>query len=336
MTNSSLYTRAEQIKDVSATRPHLVILGAGASRAAFPEGDANGMKLPLMVDLINMLELGQELERAKIPYEGKNFEDVYSKIAGKPKHKELQEILENRVAGYFRALRLPNEPTIYDYLVLSLRPKDGIATFNWDPFLWQALERNQRHAPIPKFFFLHGCAVVGYCKKDGTQGAFGTKCSKCGDVFTPTKLLYPILNKNYASDAYIANQWRSLRAGLTQAFLLTIFGYRAPKTDSAAVDLMSEAWGKPEQRQFEEIELIIRPGSKVGKTWDRFIHTHHYTTTSDFFESILAKHPRRSVEAYWQSLMMARFREANPVPRVKSLPELWDWFGELVNVEGSS
>jgi hypothetical protein len=32
--------------------PHVVLLGAGASLAAFPNGDANGNKLPLMNDLI--------------------------------------------------------------------------------------------------------------------------------------------------------------------------------------------------------------------------------------------------------------------------------------------
>jgi hypothetical protein len=30
------------------TRSHVVILGAGASYAAFPDGDKNGRKLPLM------------------------------------------------------------------------------------------------------------------------------------------------------------------------------------------------------------------------------------------------------------------------------------------------
>ena len=39
---------------------------------------------------------------------------------------------------YFSSLALPEHPSIYDYLVLGLRPKDVIATFNWDPFLMLA------------------------------------------------------------------------------------------------------------------------------------------------------------------------------------------------------
>ena len=35
--------------------PHVVILGAGASRASFPDGDKNGIELPLMCDLAQKL-----------------------------------------------------------------------------------------------------------------------------------------------------------------------------------------------------------------------------------------------------------------------------------------
>lgn len=329
-----LYTKKEQILDISAKRPHIVILGAGASRAACPLGDANGNKLPLMIDLVETLELEKKLDEANIYYDGINFEDIYSQIHANPKLIDLRHTIEDRVAEYFKGLLLPNEPTIYDYLVLSLRPKDGIATFNWDPFLWQALKRNREHAPIPKFFFLHGCAVLGHCEKDKTQGELGRKCSMCNIMFKPTKLLYPIKDKNYISDSYIASQWQSLMAGLKGALLLTIFGYGAPNSDAAAIDLMSKAWGTPKERWLEQIEMIDKKSEKeLNETWDRFIHTHHYHVSSDFFKSILAMHPRRSVEAHWQSSMMARFREENWVPRVKSLPELWEWFDTLIEVE---
>src|SRR5437016_2179224 len=35
--------------------PHVVILGAGASNAAFPDGDKNGKPLPLLDDLANVV-----------------------------------------------------------------------------------------------------------------------------------------------------------------------------------------------------------------------------------------------------------------------------------------
>lgn len=36
--------------------PHVVILGAGASRAAFPYGNAKGRRLPVMADLADCVD----------------------------------------------------------------------------------------------------------------------------------------------------------------------------------------------------------------------------------------------------------------------------------------
>jgi hypothetical protein len=38
-------------------RPHVYILGAGASYAAFPRGEKTGRKLPLMNNLVEILQL---------------------------------------------------------------------------------------------------------------------------------------------------------------------------------------------------------------------------------------------------------------------------------------
>jgi len=45
-------TVEELIQDTRAGKPRVVILGAGASLAAFPDGDKNGKKLPLMCDFV--------------------------------------------------------------------------------------------------------------------------------------------------------------------------------------------------------------------------------------------------------------------------------------------
>jgi len=50
-------TIEEEIAEVSMFRPHVVILGAGASRATCPTGDAEGRRLPVMVDLVDVLDL---------------------------------------------------------------------------------------------------------------------------------------------------------------------------------------------------------------------------------------------------------------------------------------
>src|SRR5262245_4974494 len=111
-------------------RPHVVLVGAGASRAACPNGDAQGRHLPVMSDLTETVGLGQLFSRAGID-PSSNFEVAYSSLYDGAADPQLLDGVERRVSDYFRSLVLPSEPTVYDYLVLSLRPKDVIATFNW-------------------------------------------------------------------------------------------------------------------------------------------------------------------------------------------------------------
>jgi hypothetical protein len=68
--SSSIVSVDEQIADASMGRPHLVILGAGASLAAFPNGDRYGRQLPLMHDLISKLGLEGPLSEHGVHYEG--------------------------------------------------------------------------------------------------------------------------------------------------------------------------------------------------------------------------------------------------------------------------
>lgn len=132
------WSREEEIETVKQVRPHFVLVGAGASRAAFPAGDRNGRPLPLMNDLVSVLGLDPSFEEFGIPWKGANFEDLYQRVALEPRYSQLKAKVEKEVDSYFSRLALPPEPTIYDYLILSLRSHDVIATFNWDPFLIQA------------------------------------------------------------------------------------------------------------------------------------------------------------------------------------------------------
>src|SRR5277367_2879167 len=113
--------------------PHIVILGAGASRACCVIGDRYGRRLPLMNDLIECVGIG-EIIRESGNDPAANFEAIYSRL-----HRDGQtavlEKLDAEIRSYFSAIILPEEPTLYDYLILSLRPKDTIVTFNWDPLL---------------------------------------------------------------------------------------------------------------------------------------------------------------------------------------------------------
>lgn len=142
--------------------PHVVILGAGASLASFPKGDKKGIKLPLMNSLANAINLQEIIPQQYLPLLG-NFEHLYSAITKDPAAAEVKEIIENKVYQYFYDLEIPDTPTLYDYLILSLREKDIIATFNWDPLLLKCLRRHEKVKNLPKVVFLHGNVGVGLC-----------------------------------------------------------------------------------------------------------------------------------------------------------------------------
>lgn len=247
-------TATEEIADFRQVRPHLVVLGAGASRAAFPDGELRGRELPLMADFAEIVPVAPILEKAGIDCHGKNFEDLYSLISENSEYRAVQEDLEEVVFDYFADLRLPERPTLYDALVLCLRQKDIIATFNWDPFLIQAYQRSRRVTnSLPTSLFLHGNVAHGYCDRDRFQGLRGDLCPRCLDPFQPEKLLFPIARKDYSSDP--------------------------------------------------------------------------------FFESFLAIHPRRSIEAFLNQYIHANFLEGNRVIEAKTLDELHNWFRPLVEAE---
>lgn len=332
---SEIYTATDEIADTRMKRPHVVILGAGASLAAFPSGDRDGRRLPLMnnfVDIVGLLPVLQAHGLAGRAAD--NFEDLYSSIHADPAHASACAAIESHVHAYFSAMQLPDAATIYDRLVLSLRPKDVIATFNWDPFLFEACRRNHRTSSMPRVIFLHGSVSVGYCSEHRRKGPRDSACPVCRRPFEASRLLYPIASKDYASDAFIKAEWDGLRGALASAFAITVFGYGAPTSDVEAISLMKAAWGDVNKRELEQTEIIdIRPEDDLTSTWAPFIHSHHYDIHSSFAESWIAQHPRRSCEALWAQNLDVRFVENNPLPATNDLAELQGWFTELLKAE---
>ena len=259
---------------------------------------------------------------------------IYSNLSGKDEYNDLVEIIENKTYNYFSRMKLPFEPTLYDHLVLSLRPKDLIATFNWDPFLYYACFRNHKHASLPHTAYLHGNVAIGYCLEHKNKGMIGYNCSVCNKPYKSSKLLFPVLEKNYTKDPFISAEWKTLRNYLKDAYVVTFFGYSAPTSDLEAVSLMKDAWSDVYSRELEEIEIIdIKDEDQLRKTWSDFIHSHHYTKCNDFYESFIAKHPRRTCEAIWNQLMECKFISDHDIPRNYQFEELYSWMQLLFDVE---
>lgn len=336
-------TREDEINTVHGNGTHLMILGAGASLAStLRNSEKNGKLLPLMWNIVEIVGLNSVVDSLPQDYKElrQDFEKLYSKINTEDRFPIQKAEIEKAVYSYFESLELPDEPTIYDYMILAMRHrKDTIATFNWDPFLYKAYLRNSNFTPSPGILFLHGNVSIGYDASDDSSGLAGWRSKFTGNLFEPTKLLYPVENKDYNSDSYIRGQWETLGDILKVSERVTIFGYSAPKSDVEAIDLLQNAWGSVEDRTMEEFELIdVRKEEDVRKAWREFIHTHHYNYATDYFDSSLAYHPRRSVESYhlWYRprVIEHAFQDGNLVPQnFKSLDELWEWHQPLIDAE---
>ena len=78
---NGFYTNIKELtKDISMGRPHVFILGAGVSKAAFPKGNRNGKGLSLMDDFVETTVLNSTLVEQGLSYVGRNFKEIYSDL----------------------------------------------------------------------------------------------------------------------------------------------------------------------------------------------------------------------------------------------------------------
>ena len=312
--------------------PHVVILGAGASRACCSDGDINGFTLPVMDDFVETVGI-ESIIRKSGHDPAHNFEEVYSRI-----HEQGDTIivdeLDGAVRSYFSRLALPDQPTLYDYLVLGLRPKDLIVTFNWDPLLPQAYKR-WRHLGkvLPQLAFLHGNVEIGV-DRDKKAVGFMSDGQYSGHTLQPTLLLYPVERKNYNADPFIAEQWRITTDYLTEGYYVTVYGYSAPTTDVEARALLHKAWRDNPTRELAHIGIVdTRDPEEVKTSWSDFIVQTHSGVSKDFSYSLLMHHPRRSCEASAFATLQGDPWREDPFPTECSLDDLQSWVEPLIEEE---
>lgn len=323
-------------KPVPKPKPHVVLIGAGASRAAFPHGDANGRKLPLMNELPHALGVvwDQLVSKAEVP--SGDFESQYSWIKRNPEFLNELATIENRLKSYFVEMELPDYPTIYDYLVLGLRSSDVLGTFNWDPLLLQAHERNRGVCKLPDLRFLHGCISYSTCKEHDVLGSAGQVCPVCENGLITGQLLYPEADKDYTRNSFIKRDWDVVQRAIEHSFHLTIFGYRAPKTDYNARKLLLDAWGDAESRGMCHVELIDTASSgSLLENWREFIPYDHIMHKTDFFKSSIARWPRRTYEWKIRASIYGVPSKDVGICKTESLQELQDWFHALSKFESN-
>ena len=184
--------------------------------------------------------------------------------------------------------------------------------------------------PLPKIFHLHGNVRVSYCSNCKLSLLRASVCPTCSKEVTPTQLLYPVHNKNYASDGFVSTQWDAVRSFVSRAAYITIFGYSAPDTDQEAMQIFTEAWkGEYSEKIVNRVEIIdIADFDELCRKWDPFAHHGHYQIRRNFFESSLARYPRRTCEALAHSGFLGQVVEN--IPWAGSLAGLQESIKELL------
>lgn len=313
---------------------HTFLLGAGASRAAFPKGDMFGRKLPLMNDFVEIVGLEEFFNDNSIDYSNQNIEEIYSNLYSANPNSEVIIELNERIIEYFSLMKIPDKVTLYDELILSLQKKDAIFSFNWDPLLLQAFSRNHTLNELPSLYFLHGNVSVGVCEKDQRAGYINNRCSVCGEKFSPSKILFPIKNKNYNKDLFIESEWQALSLYLDNSFMFSIFGYSAPTTDVEARELMKSAWNKNKRTELNEIDIIDkRPREKVEENWEGFIYKSHGGIYDNIRDTQSFRYARRSCESWGYAILQCDPWSENNLPKFESLVDLQNWVKPLIEEE---
>ena len=306
----------EKISKWYVSRRHIVIIGAGASIASLPDGDYYGHKPSCMNDIIEDLGLKDILEKVNLKTKSHNIEDIYSELYERDDCATVREQVEQAIFDYYSKIRIPDKLTIYDLLVLSLRKKDVIVSFNWDSLLLQAYLRWEKEIKdLPQLLFLHGNVGLGVC--DACHAPFpigeflpnddkfySNNCPNCHAQLRPLKLLYPVKHKDYNKDPFINAQWDYLQNIICNGAITTVFGYKAPASDVEAMEIIKKAFVKlgEESRQFDILEIIERPGfslEELTESWWEIVDFTKHTPKlyHSFFESTLARFPRRTIEA---------------------------------------
>lgn len=287
----------KDIEEKYCRRPHVVIVGAGASRAVM------GEVCPTMNEAIRQVGLDNILQGITLQTKSKNLEVIYSELFRRGDEcKEARLAMEKVLYNYFSNIYLPDTLTIYDHLILSLTEKDCIISFNWDSLLIQAYNRVSRITQNrPEILFLHGNVGAGVCESCRTYGPLENYYCRCGKPYKPVPLLYPVDQKDYNSNIFIRDQWHAAEDYIARTGKVTIFGYSAPSSDKDASEILKSAFSKYKGvHRFDAVEIIERPGFKsdeISDTWKYFfsVVNNQKNIVDSFYNSSLANAPRRTI-----------------------------------------
>ena len=96
---------------------------------------------------------------------------------------------------------------------------------------------------------------------------------------------------------------------------------------------MKHEWDK-DNRLIERTEIIdIKDEEVLWKQWEPFIIRTYLDCPANFYQSRIAKFPRRTCEALLDQTFYGLWVEENPLPSDANFDELLSWIKPLVEAE---
>ena len=143
--------------------------------------------------------------------------------------------------------------------------------------------------------------------------------AECNSQLRPSRLLFPVKQKNYSADPFINNQWEILRSFLKHAYLVTIFGYSAPATDIEA--LMLSAWKDNPTIELAQFNIVdIKNREELKHSWRRFFCEAALWYFDNLLNTYIFRHPRRTCEAFAMATLQQEPWRENRFPFIDDLP----------------
>ena len=106
----------DEIVEIENTRPHVVILGAGATMATIPNGDKNGRPCSVMHGFMQNIGLESILQKVNLKTQSENIEDIYTELYERGEEcKEIRLQLEDAIFSYsvsYTHLTLPTNSLV--------------------------------------------------------------------------------------------------------------------------------------------------------------------------------------------------------------------------------
>lgn len=275
---------------------HLVILGAGSTIAAIPNGDKNGIYAYTLNNFLEDPYYADFLASLDSKYQYLNIEEMCTKMYSEDR--QLYEAFEVLIRKKYASLELPNEFNLLERLIMSLTADDAIVSFNWDDLIIQAYNRANQYIPealLPKIAFPHGNAQACYNKH-----RYGSCRNRNNAGMIPSPLNMPIDELNYQKDLFIKSQWRILDFYMRYSQMITFFGYRGPVSDIQDLKRMEDSL-RPNQicGKIEIIDRTREDAMQVAENLNSFIKLTENKADycGSFYESRIAQYPRETLRS---------------------------------------